>query len=67
MNAILTMAAKEIREASRNRWVLATTLLLAGLALSLSFLGSAPTGTVGVGSLEVTVVSLPACRSSSCR
>jgi Cu-processing system permease protein len=58
MNAILTMAAKEIREASRNRWVLATTLLLAGLALSLSFLGSAPTGTVGVGSLEVTVVSL---------
>lgn len=58
MNAILTMAAKEIREASRNRWVLATTLLLAGLALSLSFLGSAPTGTVGVGSLEVTIVSL---------
>ncbi len=58
MNAILIMAAKEIREASRNRWVLATTLLLAGLALSLSFLGSAPTGTVGVGSLEVTVVSL---------
>ena len=58
MNAILTMAAKEIREASRNRWVMATTLLLAGLALSLSFLGSAPTGTVGVGSLEVTIVSL---------
>jgi Cu-processing system permease protein len=58
LNQILTMAAKEIREASRNRWVLATTLLLAGLALSLAFLGSAPTGTVGVGSLEVTVVSL---------
>jgi Cu-processing system permease protein len=58
MNAIFTMAAKEIREASRNRWVLATTLLLAGLALSLAFLGSAPTGTVGVGSLDVTVVSL---------
>ncbi len=58
MNAIFIMATKEIREALRNRWVLATTLLLAGLALSLSFLGSAPTGTVGVGSLEVTVVSL---------
>ena len=35
MNAILTMAAKEIREASRNRWVLATTLLLAGPRLEL--------------------------------
>lgn len=58
MNAIATMAAKEIREASRNRWIMAITVLLAGLALSLSFLGSAPTGTVGVGSLEVTIVSL---------
>ena len=58
MNAIATMAAKEIREASRNRWIMAITVLLGGLALSLSFLGSAPTGTVGVGSLEVTIVSL---------
>jgi len=58
MNAIAIMAAKEIREASRNRWIMAITVLLAGLALSLSFLGSAPTGTVGVGSLEVTIVSL---------
>ena len=42
----------------RNRWVLATTLLLAALALSLTFLGSAPTGNVGAGALDVVVVSL---------
>jgi Cu-processing system permease protein len=38
--------------------VLATTLLLGALALSLTFLGSAPTGNVGVGALDVVVVSL---------
>jgi Cu-processing system permease protein len=58
LNAILVIAGAEIRAALRNRWVLAITLLMAALALSLAFLGSAPTGTVGVGALEVTVVSL---------
>jgi Cu-processing system permease protein len=38
--------------------VLATTLLLAALALTLTFLGSAPTGTVGAGALDVVIVSL---------
>jgi Cu-processing system permease protein len=38
--------------------VLAATLLLAGLALSLTFLGSAPTGNVGVRALDVVIVSL---------
>ncbi len=55
---IVIMAAKEIRQAVRNRWVLASTLLLAALALSLAFLGSAPTGTVGVRALDVVIVSL---------
>ena len=55
---VLIVAAKEIHQAIRNRWVLAATLLLAGLALSLSFLGSAPTGNVGVRALDVVVVSL---------
>ena len=55
---IVIMAAKEIRQAVRNRWVLASTLLLATLALSLAFLGSAPTGTVGVRALDVVIVSL---------
>ena len=58
MSAIVVIAGAEIRAALRNRWVLATTLLMAALALTLAFLGSAPTGTVGVGALEVTVVSL---------
>ena len=57
MNAAI-VACKEIRQAVRNRWVLAATLLLAGLALSLTFLGSAPTGTVGVRALDVVIVSL---------
>ena len=58
MRNILIVARKEIQEGLRNRWVLATTLLLAGLALSLTFLGSAPTGTVGVRALDVVIVSL---------
>jgi len=58
MRNILIVARKEIQEGLRNRWVLATTLLLAGLALSLTFLGSAPTGTVGVRPLDVVIVSL---------
>lgn len=58
MNAILIIAGKEIRDGLRNRWILATTLLLAALALSLGFLGSSPTGAVKVDPLTVTVVSL---------
>ncbi len=58
MNAVATVAGKEIQQAVRNRWVLAATLLLAGLALSLTFLGSAPTGNVGVRPLDVVIVSL---------
>lgn len=58
MRAIAIIAGKEIQEGLRNRWVLATTLLLAALALSLTFLGSAPTGNVGAGALDVVVVSL---------
>jgi Cu-processing system permease protein len=55
---VLIIAAKEIHQAVRNRWVLAATLLLAGLALSLTFLGSAPTGNVSVRALDVVIVSL---------
>ncbi|MGE3873989.1 MAG: ABC transporter permease [Parvibaculaceae bacterium] len=58
MTTILLLAAKEIREGLRNRWVLAATGLLAALALTLAFLGSAPTGTVGAGALDVVVISL---------
>ena len=58
MRNVLTVAAKEIQEGFRNRWVLAATILLALLALSLTFLGSAPTGNVGVRALDVVIVSL---------
>ncbi|MBV6271872.1 ABC transporter permease [Alcaligenaceae bacterium CGII-47] len=58
MNAVLIIINKEIRDGLRNRWVLATTLLLAAFALSLGFLGSSPTGAVKVDPLVVTVVSL---------
>lgn len=58
MKNILILARKEIQEGLRNRWVLATTLLLAALALTLTFLGSAPTGNIGAGALDVVIVSL---------
>ena len=58
MRNVLLIAGKEIEESLRNRWVLATTLLLAALALTLTLLGSAPTGSVGVRPLDVVIVSL---------
>ncbi|TGW04817.1 ABC transporter permease, partial [Mesorhizobium sp. M2D.F.Ca.ET.145.01.1.1] len=58
MSTIALLAVKEIREGLRNRWVVAATALLAALALTLTFLGSAPTGNVGAGALDVVVVSL---------
>ena len=58
MRTMLLIARQEIGVALRNRWVLAVVLLLAGLALAVAFLGSAPTGQVGIDRLSVTVVSL---------
>jgi Cu-processing system permease protein len=58
MRNVLLIAAKEIQENLRNWWVLSTTLLLAALALTLTFLGSAPTGSVGVRALDIVIVSL---------
>lgn len=58
MNAILVIAAKEVRDGFRNRWIIGATLVLAALAFALALLGSAPTGTLAVKPLAVTVVSL---------
>jgi len=52
------LALQEIRIGMRNRWVIATTLVLGALALSLVLLGSAPTGEVKADSLAIVVVSL---------
>ena len=56
MRAAAIIAEKEIRDGLRNRWVIATTLLMTALALTLTLLGSAPAGTVGTSALEATVV-----------
>lgn len=58
MNNILIVAGKEIQEGLRNRWVLAATLILTVLSLTLTLLGSAPTGNVGASRLDVVIVSL---------
>ncbi|MBF0263030.1 MAG: ABC transporter permease [Magnetococcales bacterium] len=58
MSPLLVIADKETRDALRNRWVISATLLMAGLAFSLTFLGSAPTGQLGANPLAVSVVSL---------
>ncbi|MCK5423915.1 MAG: ABC transporter permease [Emcibacter sp.] len=58
MNRLWTLITKEVRDGYRNRWVIMITLIMTTLALILSFLGSAPTGTTSVSPLAVTVVSL---------
>ena len=58
MNALLMISGNEFKRAVRNRWIAATTLLLLALSLSLSLVGSAPTGSVDADRLGVTIVSL---------
>lgn len=58
MRVIAIIAGREIRDSLRNRRVVGATALMTALALTLALLGSAPTGTVGVSSLSVTIVSL---------
>jgi Cu-processing system permease protein len=58
MRTLVILARKEIADGLRNRWVAAAILLLAGLALALSFLGAAPGGSVKASTLSLTVASL---------
>lgn len=58
MNMLWTLALKELRDGLRNRWIAAAIILLGSLALALSLLGSAPTGSVNVNKLDITVISL---------
>ncbi|MDR1827590.1 MAG: ABC transporter permease [Methylobacteriaceae bacterium] len=59
MREIRIIAVKEIREGLRNRWVVAATLVLGILALTLAFVGGTPTGSrIGAGALDIVVVSL---------
>lgn len=58
MKMIWVLAVKEIKDGLRNRWIAAAIILLGTLALALSLLGSAPTGSVRASDLDITVISL---------
>ncbi|MCW9048655.1 MAG: ABC transporter permease [Gammaproteobacteria bacterium] len=58
MKMLWVLAMKEIRDGLRNRWIAAAIILLGSLALALSLLGSAPTGSVKASDLDITVISL---------
>ena len=58
MNLLWVLALKELRDGLRNRWIASAIILLGTLALALSLLGSAPTGSVSVNALDITVISL---------
>ncbi len=52
------LAMKELRDGLRNRWIAAAIIVLGTLALALSLLGSAPTGSVKVSAMDISVISL---------
>jgi Cu-processing system permease protein len=58
MRVLWILALKELRDGLRNRWIAAAIIVLGTLALVLSLLGSAPTGTVRVSELDISVISL---------
>ena len=58
MKAILILAVNEFLDGLRNRWVAAAIILLGSTALVLLLVGSAPTGTIRAGALDISVVSL---------
>ena len=58
MTAVAAIASHEVLAGIRNRWMLAASLLLGVLALTLAFVGSAPGGAVAASPLAITVVSL---------
>ncbi len=58
MTAALVIAAQEIMNGLRNRWVLGACLLMILFSLALATLGSAPVGIVGARPVAVLVVSL---------
>ena len=58
MKMLWTLALKELHDGFRNRWVAAAIIVLGVLALALSVLGSAPTGSVRVSELDISVISL---------
>jgi len=58
VTAVAAIAGHEVLAGIRNRWMLAASLLLGVLALTLAFIGSTPAGPVAASPLAITVVSL---------
>ena len=58
MKMLWILAKKELRDGLRNRWIAAAILVLGTLALALSLLGSAPTGSVKVSAMDISIISL---------
>lgn len=61
MNALTRISAIARAEGlvvRRNRWLLVATLVMVAFSMALSFAGSAPTGTLGVDMLTVSVTSM---------
>ena len=52
------LAMKELRDGLRNRWIAAAIIVLGTLALVLSLLGSAPTGSIKASAMDISVISL---------
>ncbi|MEM9580773.1 MAG: ABC transporter permease subunit [Pseudomonadota bacterium] len=58
MRRIFAIARIEALITIRNRWVLTATLIMLLFAIALTWAGSAPTGTLGVDMLTVSVASM---------
>lgn len=58
MKMLWIIALKELRDGFRNRWIASAIILLGTLALALSLLGSAPTGSIRASTLDIMVINL---------
>ena len=58
MTRFLAIARAEMLILTRNRWLLMATVIMVLFALALTFAGSAPTGSLGVDMLTVSVASM---------
>lgn len=58
MTRFLAVTRAELAILKRNRWLFMATLIMVLFALALTFAGSAPTGTLGVDMLTVSVASM---------
>lgn len=58
LSRILAVASTEMLVLRRNRWLLVATLMMVVFAVALSLAGSAPTGTLGVDMLTVSIASM---------